>query len=57
MKWKNQKLLDANKGMNDYDWKRLYQEGKLKLSNVSVLNMYIREKNMGIKGNAKKRKT
>ena len=54
---KNQKLLDANKGMNDYDWERLYQEGKLKRLNVSVLDMYIREKHEGTKGNAKKRKT
>ena len=55
---KNQKLLDPNKGVNDYDWERLYQEGKLKRLNVSVLDMYIREKkHEGTRGNAKKRKT
>ena len=43
--------------MNDYDWERLYQEGKLKLSNVSVLDMYIREQNMKVpKGMLKKGK-
>ena len=54
---KNQKLLDANKGMNDYNWERLYQEEKLKRLNVSVWDMYIREKNMKVpKGMLKKGK-
>ena len=54
---KNQKLLDANKGMNDYDWERLYQERKLKRLNVSLLDVYIREKNMKVpKGMLKKGK-
>ena len=54
---KNQKLLDANKGMNDYNWEMLYQEGKLKRLNVSVLDMYIRVKNMKVpKGMLKKGK-
>ena len=54
---KNQKLLDANNGMNDYDWERLYQEGKLKRLNVSLLDMYIRERKMKVpKGMLKKGK-
>lgn len=40
---KKQKMVDANKGMKDYDWERLYQEGKLKRLNVSVLDMYLRD--------------
>ena len=48
---------DANKVMKDYDWERLYQEGKLKRLNVSVLDMYIREKNLNApKGMLKKGK-
>ena len=43
--------------MHDYDWERLYQEGKLNRLNVSVLDMYIREKNMKVpKGMLKKGK-
>ena len=54
---KKQKMVDANKGMKDYDWERLYQEGKLKRLNVSVLDMYLREKNLKVpKGTLKKGK-
>lgn len=54
---KKQKMVDANKGMKDYDWERLYQEGKLKRLNVSVLDMYLREKNLQVpKGMLKKGK-
>ena len=54
---KKQKMVDANKGMKDYDWERLYQEGKLKCLNVSVLDMYLREKNLKVpKGMLKKGK-
>lgn len=54
---KKQKMVDANKGMKDYDWERLYQEGKLKRLNVSVLDMYLREKNLKVpKGMLKKGK-
>lgn len=43
--------------MNDYDWERLYQKGKLRRLNVSVLDMYVREKNMKVpKGMLKKGK-
>ncbi|KAG1672971.1 hypothetical protein GQR58_015744 [Nymphon striatum] len=39
-----QKKEDANKGMEDYAWKNLYQEGRLKHLNISVMDMYIRKK-------------
>lgn len=39
---------EANKGVDDYDWEKLYREGSLKVLKVKVLDMYLKAKKVSI---------